>query len=59
MVMTSLESKTRGDVYGNVKKKINDTIYVSPWTKEDILKCAARRHKQKIDKNHLHDKEKA
>ena len=31
MVLTSLESKTRGDVYGNVKKIINDAIAVSPW----------------------------
>ena len=29
MVMTSLESKTRGDVYGDVKKIIGDAIAVS------------------------------
>ena len=31
MVVTSLEKKTRGDVYGNVKKIINDAIDVMPW----------------------------
>ena len=31
MVVTSLESKARGDFYGNVKKIINDVISVSPW----------------------------
>ena len=59
MVLTSLESKTRGDVYGNVKKIINDAIAVSPWMTEDSLNCAARRHKQKIIKNQLLDKEEA
>ena len=57
--MTSLYSKTRGDVYGNVKKIINDAIAVSPWMTENILKCAARRHKQKISNNKLIDKEEA
>ena len=57
--MTSLESKRRGDVYGNVKKIINDAIAVSPWMTEDSLKCAARRHKQKISSNQLLDKEEA
>ena len=52
MVVTSLESKTRGDVYGNVKI-INDSIDVSPWMTEDSLKCAATRHKQKISNNQL------
>ena len=42
MVMTSLESKTRGDVYGNMEKIIDDAIAVSPWMIEDSLKCAAR-----------------
>ena len=31
MVVTSLEIKTGGDVYGNVKKIINDSIAVRPW----------------------------
>ena len=31
IVMTSIESKTRGNVYGNVKKNINNTIAVRPW----------------------------
>ena len=44
MIVTSLESKTRGDVYGNVKKTIDNAIAVSPWMTEDSLKCAARRH---------------
>ena len=42
MVMTSLESKTRGDVYINVKKIIDDAIYVSPCMTGDSLNCAAR-----------------
>ena len=50
MVSTSLESKTRGDVYGNVKKIIDGAIAVSPLMTEDILKCAVRRHKHKISK---------
>ena len=57
MVVTSLESKTRGDVYGNVKKIIDDAIAVSPWMTENSLKCAARRHKQKISNNKILDKE--
>ena len=59
MVVTSLESKTRGCVYGNVKKIIDDAIAVSPWMTEDSLKCAARRHKHKISNNQLLDKEEA
>ena len=54
--MTSLESKTRGDVYGNVKKIIGDAIAVIPWMIEDSLKCAVRRHKQKISNNQLFEK---
>ena len=54
--MTSLESKTRGDVYGNVKKIINDAISVSLWMTEDSLKYASRIHKQKIRNNQLIDK---
>ena len=56
MVMTYLERKTRGDVYRNVKKIIDDSIAVSPWMIEDILKCTARRHKQKIRNNQPLDK---
>ena len=48
--MTSLEIKTRGDLYGNVKI-INDVIAVIPWMTEDSLQCASRRHKQKIINN--------
>ena len=59
MVSISLETKTRGDVYGNVKKMIDDAIAVSPWMTENSLKCAARRHKQKISNNQLIDKEEA
>ena len=55
--MTSLESKTRSDVYGNVKKIIDDSIYISPWMIEDSLKCAARRRTHKISNNQLLDKE--
>ena len=57
MVVTSLESKSRGDVYGNMKKIIDDAISVSPWMTEDILKCPTIKHKQKISKNQLLDKE--
>ena len=56
MVMTSLEIKKRGDVYGNLKV-INDAIAVRPWMIEDSQKCAARRHEQKISNNKLLDKE--
>ena len=56
MVMISLERKKRGDVYGNIKKIIDDAISVSPWMTEDSLKCAARIHKQKISNNQLLDK---
>ena len=34
MVVTSLEIKTRGDVYSNVKKIIDDAIAVIPWMTE-------------------------
>ena len=57
MVSTSLESKTRSDIYGNVKKIIDDAIFVSPLMIENSLDCAARRHKQKISNNQLIDKE--
>ena len=50
--MISLERETRDDVYGNVKI-INFAISVSPWMPEDSLKCAARRHNQKISNNQL------
>ena len=33
MIMTYLESKTRGNVYGYVKKIIIYAISVSPWMK--------------------------
>ena len=59
MVVASLDSKTRGDVYGNVKRIIDDSIAVRPWIIEDILKCAARRYKNKISKYKLLDKEEA
>ena len=35
--MTSLDIKTKGDVYGNVKKNINNTIAVRPWMTQDTL----------------------
>ena len=57
--MTSLESKTRGDVYINVKKIIDDAIYVSPCMTGDSLNCAARWNKQNISNNKLLDKEEA
>ena len=57
MVATSLESKARSDVYGNVKKIINDATAVRPWMTENILKCVARRHKHKISHNQIIDKE--
>ena len=59
IVSISLESTTRGDVYGNVKNIIDDAIAVSPWMTENILKCAARRNKQKIMNNRIIDKEEA
>ena len=37
MVVASLESKTKGDVYGNMKKIIDDVIAVSPWITQDRL----------------------
>ena len=58
MVVTSLEIKTRGDVYGNVKK-IDDSIAVSPCMTQDSLRCASRKNKQKISNNQLLDKEEA
>ena len=45
--MTSLEIKTRGDVYGN------DAIVVRPWMTEDSLKFESRGHKKKIINNQL------
>ena len=57
MFITSLESKTRGDVYVNEKKIIYDTIAVSLWMTQNILKCVSIRHKQKISNNQLLDKE--
>ena len=45
--MKSLESKTRGDVYGN------DAIAVRPWMTEDSLKFEPRGHKKKISNNQL------
>ena len=59
MVVISLESKTRGDVYGNMKKIIDYAIAVSPWMKENRLQCEARRHKKKISNNKILDKEEA
>ena len=59
MIVISLERKTGGDVYGNVIKIINDAIAVSPRMIEYSLKCALRRHKQKISNNQLLDKEEA
>ena len=59
MVSTSLERKTRGDVYVNVKKIIDDAISVIPYITENSLKCAARRHKYKISNNQIIDKEEA
>ena len=56
MVATSLERKTRIDVYSNLKKITDDAISVSPWITEDSLKCAERRHKQKISNNKPLDK---
>ena len=57
MVVPSLESKTRGDFYGNLEKSINDAIAVSPWMTENSLKCSERIHKKKISNNQLLDKE--
>ena len=57
--MTSLESKTRGDVYKNAKRIIDYAISVRPCITENILKCAARGHKKKISNNQLFDKEEA
>ena len=57
VVETFLEIKSRGDVYGIVKKIIDDAIAVIPWMIGDSLNCAARRHKQKISNNQIIDKE--
>ena len=57
MVSTSLEIKTRGDVYGNLKRIIDYAIAVSPWMTKISLKCASIRHKQKIGNNQLIDQE--
>ena len=52
MVMSSLESKTRGGVY--VKFKIiNDAVSVNPWMTEDILNISSIIHNQKISNNQL------
>ena len=56
MVVPYLKTKKGGDVYGTVKKIIDDAISVSPWVTEDILKCAEIRHKQRICNNKLLDK---
>ena len=48
VVVTSLESKTRGDIYRIVKIIINNAITIGPWMTEYILKCAERRHKKEI-----------
>ena len=53
VIMIYLESKKRVDFYGNMKKIINDAIYVIPWMIEGSLKCEARRHKQKIINNKI------
>ena len=45
MAVTYLERKTRGDVYRNVKKIIDDSIAVSPWMTGGRLNCAAIRHR--------------
>ena len=55
--MTYLDSKTRGDVYVNVKKTTDDAIAGSPWMTEDSLKYASRRNTQKISNNQLLYKE--
>ena len=57
--MTSLEIKTSGGIYGNVKKIIDNSIYIIPWMTDNSLMCAARRHKQKISNNKILDKEEA
>ena len=46
--MKSLKRKTRGDVYRNAKKIIDDAIAVIPWMTADSLRRAERIHKQKI-----------
>ena len=57
MVVTSLEIKTRGDVYGNMKNIINDDISVSLWMTGDSLNCLGRRYKHKLSNNEPLDKE--
>ena len=42
MVMISLGSKTRGDVYRNMKKIIDDAIAIIPWMTKDSLKCSPK-----------------
>ena len=59
MVVTSIDSKKRGDGYRNVKKIIDYSIAVSPWMTEDSLKCAVIIHKKKRIDNKLIDKEEA
>ena len=53
MVVIYLESKTRGDFYGNVKKIINDDIAVSSRMKQDSLKRLSIRRKKKIGNNQI------
>ena len=57
--MTSLESKTRGDVYGNVKKSLMMILLLYHGWLRAANKCAAKRHKQKISNTELIDKEEA
>ena len=54
--MTSLESKTKCDIYGNVKEIINDAISIIPWMTEDRIKCAERRKNHKIRNKQQLDK---
>ena len=59
MVLTYLEIKTRGNVYVNLKKMIDDAIAVSPWMTDNSLKYEARRHQHKTSNNELIDKKDA
>ena len=43
MVMTYLQSKTTDDVYGNVKKIIDDAIAVIPWMTEKQPKVCSEK----------------
>ena len=58
MLVISLERK-KDEMFTEMWKIIDDAISVSPWITENIIKCAARRHKQKISNNQLIDKEEA